>query len=183
MRNKSYILLIIVAITIMTGIIVTNITSAEAAVPVIKQDSLSGTIEINKDRYILVMGKEKLQLALIPPAAMDSLNFHPQTNDTLIVKGVISKGILVCSEAVWQGQSYRFRNAEGEPIWNGKATWTNNPKTCIGCRLCATNCPTNAISMEKNKAVIDQSKCTGCNACIAGNLNKFAGCPVKSITK
>lgn len=183
MKSSLRVLVVLAIALFMSGVYISNISSEEATVPVIKQDSLSGKIEISKERYILVTGKEKIHLALIPPAAMDSLSFHPVADDTLTVKGIISKGILVAHKAWLKGKEYTFRDSAGQPVWKGVATWVNNTKTCIGCRLCVSNCPTEAISMVKNKALIDQTKCTGCNACIAGNLNKFAGCPVKSISK
>ncbi|MBO5089165.1 MAG: 4Fe-4S binding protein, partial [Lachnospiraceae bacterium] len=45
---------------------------------------------------------------------------------------------------------------------------------CIGCGLCARNCPSEAIVVENNVAYIDQSKCTHCGIC----KDK---CPVKII--
>jgi Na+-translocating ferredoxin:NAD+ oxidoreductase RNF subunit RnfB len=36
---------------------------------------------------------------------------------------------------------------------------------CIGCSLCAKNCPSDAIIFENNIAKIDYSKCTGCGTC------------------
>ncbi len=37
--------------------------------------------------------------------------------------------------------------------------------SCITCRLCEKNCPTGAVSIVDNIAVIDYSKCTSCGTC------------------
>ena len=36
---------------------------------------------------------------------------------------------------------------------------------CIGCGKCAKNCPNGAITIEKNHAVIDYTKCDNCGKC------------------
>jgi NADH-quinone oxidoreductase subunit F len=41
------------------------------------------------------------------------------------------------------------------------------PEKCQACRICARECPVNAITGEKNIVhVIDQQKCTRCGTCI-----------------
>jgi len=47
---------------------------------------------------------------------------------------------------------------------------------CIGCGICAKNCPNEAIRVENFHAIIDYEKCTGCGIC-------KEKCPKKSIVE
>ena len=37
---------------------------------------------------------------------------------------------------------------------------------CLGCGLCASNCPQQAISMLSGQAEIDQNRCRECHTCV-----------------
>jgi Fe-S-cluster-containing hydrogenase component 2 len=37
---------------------------------------------------------------------------------------------------------------------------------CLGCGLCAENCPKGAISLRWGQAMIDQSRCNHCRICL-----------------
>ena len=51
------------------------------------------------------------------------------------------------------------------------------PEKCIGCTICAKNCPVNCISGERKEVhIIDQSKCIKCGVC-------FTKCPKKAIER
>jgi formate hydrogenlyase subunit 6/NADH:ubiquinone oxidoreductase subunit I len=45
---------------------------------------------------------------------------------------------------------------------------------CIGCGLCQSTCPQEAISMGAEHRQINQEKCIQCGTC-------FEGCPVEAI--
>lgn len=47
---------------------------------------------------------------------------------------------------------------------------------CIGCTLCAKNCPNDAVKIENFLSVIDQDKCEGCGICMEK-------CPKKTIVE
>lgn len=57
---------------------------------------------------------------------------------------------------------------------NGKATKLACSKGCIGCKMCEKKCPTGAVTVVNNHAVIDYDKCTSCGEC-------KSICPVKAI--
>ena len=46
---------------------------------------------------------------------------------------------------------------------------------CTGCESCVEVCPSDAISMQGDKAVIDAEKCVDCGVCVDE-------CPVEAIS-
>jgi ferredoxin len=50
-----------------------------------------------------------------------------------------------------------------------------NAETCTGCESCLDSCPSEAIKMEDDKAVIDVDACVDCAACVDE-------CPVEAIS-
>ncbi len=53
-----------------------------------------------------------------------------------------------------------------------------NEERCIGCCMCVPYCPANAISVEEQKAHIDQEACLECGTC--GRL-RIVKCPKQAI--
>ncbi len=56
-------------------------------------------------------------------------------------------------------------SAAGKQIQHSDAKPKIMDKECIGCSICAKNCPVDTISIENGKAFIDIEKCIGCGEC------------------
>ncbi len=68
-----------------------------------------------------------------------------------------------------------------------------DPDRCTGCRRCARECGSDAISYDTGKAVINEELCKGCGRCIGGcafdaisnhnaNANEILGCKMAEYT-
>jgi ferredoxin len=60
--------------------------------------------------------------------------------------------------------------------FGGKMAVKISEELCIGCGACIDTCPTEALEMVDDKAVVDAEKCVDCGACIDS-------CPVSAITE
>jgi ferredoxin len=73
---------------------------------------------------------------------------------------------------------YPFVKVHMPPKFRGKLAF--NPVTCIGCKICERDCPSNAISIrkiadKKYECDIDLAKCIYCAQCVDS-------CPRKSLS-
>jgi len=50
-----------------------------------------------------------------------------------------------------------------------------DPEKCTGCESCIDACPSEAIKIEEDKAVIDVDACVDCGVCVDE-------CPVEAIS-
>lgn len=57
----------------------------------------------------------------------------------------------------------------------GKAVMNSCEIGCIGCKKCEKVCPSGAITVQDNVAVIDYEKCTNCGACREACPRKVIG--------
>ncbi len=85
------------------------------------------------------------------------------------------------TETVVKADSTKKAEVKEENIIK-KVIYFVEKKICIGCRMCESQCPVNAISMVNGKAVIDTEKCISCGLCKNGNPStNYKGCPVSAI--
>lgn len=144
--------------------------------------SLTGKLRYDKTTLMLQTNGASYRLLLAPKAALDTLGIAIMADSTATVVGKLSGNILIAQTIRLGDKDYALRDAEMQPLWEQLSTYNVVPRTCIGCRLCVSNCPLGAITMTKGKAIIDQTKCVECGICTDG-VNNFKGCPVKAINK
>lgn len=61
--------------------------------------------------------------------------------------------------------NFKLRDAEGKLIAVVQKGYRVDAKACIGCNICPSKCPVNAITMVKGKAVINADECIDCGIC------------------
>lgn len=122
---------------------------------VIIGDGLKGTDDVE----VPVQGAEYIQTAKIGRAVMDADVFLSLSH----FKGHEATGFGGCIKNV--GMGCGSRRGKMEQHSNGKIAV--NDKRCVGCRMCAKQCGSDAISFGPDKKmVIDYEKCVGCGRCI-----------------
>lgn len=147
-------------------------------------EELSGSFKSLKDgnelRLDTADGKS-YRLVLAPKAALDSLGLSDSVlKGNISIKGKSNASIFVAHQVIIADTTYTLRDSEGKPLWNQLSTTAVKASACIGCRMCPSQCPVNAIKMLKGKAVIDATICAECGICQTGN-ERWRGCPVGAI--
>ena len=132
--------------------------SVTTGCPVIIGDGLKGTDDIE----VPVPNGELCKTALIGRAVMDADIFislaHFKGHEEAGFGGAIKNIGMGCGSRAGK----MIQHNAGKPLVNQGA--------CRGCRKCAKECGSDAISYIEKKAVIDQEKCKGCGRCI-GSCN------------
>ena len=172
---------------LLTILMILSLLPAFAAIdPDIGTSFHSGIVELRDNGFWLKADPgNELRLLLAPASLLDSLGLALSTGDTLLVEGWRQDELLLVGK-IWTSSADRpiiLRDLEnGNLATGGTATYWVDDQTCIGCRLCLSQCPTGAITFSKGKARIDPAKCTECGICVEGN-GRFRGCPVSAIKK
>jgi heterodisulfide reductase subunit A len=129
---------------------------------------------------------EKLAQELKVPR--DENGFFLEAHVKLRPVDFATDGIYVCGSAHWPkdvpesiSQAYAAASRAAIPMAKGKIkvepiTSSVDEEKCIGCALCANNCPYSAIEMtEEGKARTIEASCKGCGLCAAS-------CPQQAIS-
>ena len=144
---------------------------------IIIADGLRGTDDV----AVPVPNGEYCQEAMIGKAVMDadvfiSLN-HFKGHEATGFGGALKNIGMGCGSRAGK----MLQHNDGKPHVN--------PELCVGCRRCARECGSDAISYETGKAVIHQDLCKGCGRCIGAcsldaisndneNANEILGCKI-----
>ena len=122
---------------------------------VIIGDGLKGTDDVE----VPVAGAEYIQTAKIGRAIMDADVFLSLSH----FKGHEATGFGGCIKNV--GMGCGSRRGKMEQHSDGKIAVDQDK--CVGCRMCAKQCGSDAISFGPDKKmVLDEDKCVGCGRCI-----------------
>ena len=121
---------------------------------IIIADGLKGTDEV----YVPVKGGEYVKEAKIGRAVMDADVFltlsHFKGHECTGFGGALKNIGMGCGSRAGKMQQH----ASGKPAIH--------EDVCRGCRRCAKECGSDAITYVNKKAVIDYDKCKGCGRCI-----------------
>lgn len=145
----------------------------------------AGKIKNIGGEWYLNTGEDFFKLNLPPQDFLTENEIELVKNTDIVVNGLLSEDDeIVVYSFTYDDIELIVIDADGNRLWETeevKQFYTVDSSKCIGCRLCVSKCPTDAISMVNGKAVIDADKCIACGICANGDGQKWKGCPVKAI--
>ena len=126
----------------------------------------------------IVTSEETLKLAEMLRVPVDEDQFvlerHPKL-DPMATKrdGIFAAGVVIgpkdiqSTTAEAEGAAMKAVNfLSGERVIDPNKAYLARPELCDACGDCVEACPESAITIEAEKALINEIMCTGCGACI-----------------
>lgn len=147
---------------------------------VLELTDFSGKLKQIGDGWYFNTGKDIVELSLAPNDFLKENKIELASNMELTIQGIMKDDELIVHSIITKDKKFELRDEKGMALWEIKPNKVIANK-CIGCRLCISTCPQNAITMVDGIAVIDAEKCDGCGICINGNDTGYKGCPVGAI--
>jgi len=144
--------------------------------------SKTGKLISNGKNWFLKSADGFYILNIAPEEWLEEKEITLEPNSSVKVTGKLEEKEFLVNVLFAGKQIVVMRDGQGTPLWapSIKLTHFVQPAKCIGCRLCVSICPVDAIKMYKGKAIIDADKCINCKICMDGN-DKFKGCPTSAI--
>lgn len=148
-------------------------------------DMFEGKLKEMGGEWFIISDGDFFQLNLAPEVFLKEHNITLTAKEQFKAEGIIIDEVINIHRIHYDNSIIELRDILGNPLWQEEKQighFLVNPKMCIGCQLCVSVCPTNAISMIHGRAVIDTDKCIDCGICENGNGN-YKGCPTSAIKK
>ncbi len=171
--NKKWI--IVIAIILIIAINVFSQSNEK-----IELTNYSGKLKQIAGNWFLNTGEDILELSLAPDDFLLENKIELTSKMELSLNGIMQGEVLIVHSLVIEDIEFKIRDESGDPLWKIKPYYVL-PNKCIGCRLCVSPCPQDAIKMVKGVAVIDADKCDGDGICVNGDGKRYKGCPVDAI--
>jgi ferredoxin len=163
--------------------VVINVISTSEEAKEIQE--FAGKIKIIKGSHYLVCQGEFYELELGTEEYMTEIKLTLENKEKIVLNGFMEDEVIAVHNLTKNDEIYEFIDKSGKVLWEAKKDkppYIVDAKKCIGCNLCVSSCPTDAIEMIKGIAVIEPAKCISCGICANGNGKNYKGCPVDAIS-